>query len=150
MVCLILAQLSVDIVGGEQWVGGGSGEGSGDTDMVEDARREREGMAGEEAMVGRFFISEEEQGGGVGGRVEQRDDIELFTEGTIERALREVKGSVAVAEDSFLGGGEGTGTFTGSMGEVEDETGVGGDGDGDFVGEELRAVEGDEAVDAEG
>jgi hypothetical protein len=35
------------------------------------------------------------------------------------------------------------------MGEVEDETGGGRYGDGDFIGVELVAVEGDEAVDAE-
>ena len=40
MIRLILAQLPIDIVGGEQRVGGGSWEGSGDTDMVDDVRRE--------------------------------------------------------------------------------------------------------------
>lgn len=78
MIRLILAQLPVNVVGGEQGVGGGSGEGSGDTDMVDDVRREGEGMTGEEAEVGRFFVSEEDQGGGGGGRVEAGDDIELF------------------------------------------------------------------------
>ena len=78
MIRLILAQLPIDIVGREQRVGGGSGEGSGDTDMVDDVRREAEGVVGEEAEVGRFFISEEDQGGGGGGRVEAGDDIELF------------------------------------------------------------------------
>jgi len=78
MIRLILAQLPIDIVGGEQRVGGGSWEGSGDTDMVDDGRREGEGVVGEEAEVGRFFISEEDQGGGGGGRVEAGDDIELF------------------------------------------------------------------------
>jgi hypothetical protein len=46
--------------------------------MVDDVRREGEGMTGEEAEVGRFFVSEEGQGGGGGGRVEAGDDIELF------------------------------------------------------------------------
>lgn len=78
MIRLILAQLPIDIVGREQRVGGGSWEGSGDTDMVDDVRREAEGVVGEEAEVGRFFISEEDQGGGGGGRVEAGDDIELF------------------------------------------------------------------------
>jgi len=62
MIRLILAQLPVNVVGGEQGVGGGSGEGSGDTDMVDDVRREAEGVVGEEAEVGRFFVSEEDQG----------------------------------------------------------------------------------------
>jgi len=78
MIRLILAQLPIDIVGGEQRVGGGSWEGSGDTDMVDDVRREAEGVVGEGAEGGRFFISEEDQGGGGGGRVEAGDDIELF------------------------------------------------------------------------
>lgn len=78
MIRLILAQLPIDIVGGEQRVGGGSWEGSGDTDMVDDVRREAEGVVGEEAEVGRFFVSEKDQGGGGGGRVEAGDGIELF------------------------------------------------------------------------
>lgn len=78
MIRLILTQLPVNVVGGEQGVGGGSWEGSGDTDMVDDVRREAEGVVGEEAEVGRFFVSEKDQGGGGGGRVEAGDDIELF------------------------------------------------------------------------
>jgi len=47
MIRLILAQLPVNVVGGEQRVGGGSWEGSGDTDMVDDVRRKAEGLASE-------------------------------------------------------------------------------------------------------
>ena len=47
-----------------------------------------------------------------------------------------------------LGGG--AGTAQGSMGSGKEELGVGGDGESDVVGEVLRDIEGDEAIDADG
>ena len=42
------------------------------------------------------------------------------------------------------------GTAQGGMGSGKEELRIGGDGEGDVVGEVLRDIEGDEAIDADG
>lgn len=84
MVGLILAQLPVDVVGGEQGIGGGSREGAGDANMMDHMGSKGERVPRQESPVGRLFIGDEDQGEGVGCGVKAGDDIELIGEGAID------------------------------------------------------------------
>ena len=148
----VFAQLSIDVVGGEEGIRERPGQLRADHPVDEAGvfgLHTESGKPMEDTLIVGLFIGDEDKGPVGGRRLQPKGAQKGLAEGAGECTTLEGNAMVELECPCLLGRRHGARSAAAGMAEVEDELGMGSDGDGDFAREILRGIEGDKAIDTD-